>query len=125
MHVIPGPVKQKEGLPLTQEEFQKLYASNGELSHKEECELSLPLPDYSKLMVPKQFQCLLDDIDQYEQKKKSITSIDIKNIQENFAENQLLYNNKLLFINPDEDIIQKALNVAESYQLWCLGNFLL
>lgn len=116
MHVIPGPVKQKEGLPLTQEEFQKLYASNGELSHKEECELSLPLPDYSKLMVPKQFQCLLDDIDQYEQKKKSITSIDIKNIQENFAENQLLYNNKLLFINPDEDIIQKALNVAESYQ---------
>ena len=26
MHVIPGPVKQKEGLPLTQEEFQKLYS---------------------------------------------------------------------------------------------------
>jgi hypothetical protein len=60
MRVIPGPVKQKEGLPLTQEEFQKLYASNGELSYQEECELSLPLPDYSKLMVPKQFQYLLN-----------------------------------------------------------------
>ena len=65
MRVIPGPVKQKEGLPLTQEEFQKLYASNGELSYQEECELSLPLPDYSKLMVPKQFQYLLNNIDQY------------------------------------------------------------
>lgn len=116
MRVIPGPVKQKEGLPLTQEEFQKLYASNGELSYQEECELSLPLPDYSKLMVPKQFQYLLNNIDQYKQKKQSITSINIEDIQENFAENQLLYNNKLLFINPDENIIQKALNVAESYQ---------
>ena len=55
MRVIPGPVKQKEGLPLTQEEFQKLYASNGELSYQEECELSLPLPDYSKLMFRNNF----------------------------------------------------------------------
>ena len=68
MRIIPGPVKQKEGLPLTQEEFQKLYDSNGELSYKEECELSLPLPDCSKLMVPKQFQYLLNDIDPYEKK---------------------------------------------------------
>ena len=67
-------------------------------------------------MVPKQFQYLLNNIDQYKQKKQSITSINIEDIQENFAENQLLYNNKLLFINPDENIIQKALNVAESYQ---------
>lgn len=72
MRIIPGPVKQKEGLPLTQEEFQKLYDSNGELSYKEECELSLPLPDCSKLMVPKQFQYLLNDIDQYEQKKSNL-----------------------------------------------------
>lgn len=115
MRIIPGPVKQKEGLPLTQEEFQKLYDSNGELSYKEECELSLPLPDCSKLMVPKQFQYLLNDIDQYEQKKQSIASIDIKDIQENFSENQLLYNNKVLFINPNEDTIQKALDMAESY----------
>lgn len=115
MRIIPGPVKQKEGLPLTQEEFQKLYDSNGELSYKEECELSLPLPDCSKLMVPKQFQYLLNDIDQYEQKKQSIASIDIKDIQENFSENQLLYNNKVLSINPNEDTIQKALDMAESY----------
>lgn len=115
MRIIPGPVKQKEGLPLTQEEFQKLYDSNGELSYKEECELSLPLPDCSKLMVSKQFQYLLNDIDQYEQKKQSIASIDIKDIQENFSENQLLYNNKVLFINPNEDTIQKALDMAESY----------
>lgn len=48
-------------------------------------------------------------------KKQSIASIDIKDIQENFSENQLLYNNKVLFINPNEDTIQKALDMAESY----------
>ena len=115
MEVIPGSVKRKEGLPLADEDFQFLYASNTQLSADEEYELSLPLPDYSQFMLPDEFKDLLTSIESYLQKKATIISINLEDVQEDFANDQLVYQDKLLFNHPNEQFTTKALKFIEDY----------
>jgi very-short-patch-repair endonuclease len=116
MMSIPGYVKQKEGLPLTREEFQQLYASNESISADEEYELSLPLPSYDELMVPTEFQRLLGLIETYAQKKKAITSVDESETQENFDQGQIFYQNQLLFTGSDKQSLELLLQMKEQYK---------
>lgn len=53
---IPGRVRLNYPLPLTFEQLLELYRSNGEISEKDEVELSIGLPDPKQLMAPAEFE---------------------------------------------------------------------
>ena len=61
---IPGKVRLYEPLPLSFEEFNDLYKSNGEISAKDEIELGIDLPDPKELVSPSEFEQIIQNLNQ-------------------------------------------------------------
>lgn len=95
--LIPGDVKSDLEFPLADEELNKLYISNVELTEQDECEIGYNLPNPNNLLSPSKFNELKIKYDNIFQKIRT-------------TENQLsvklkVESNKIILIDQTSDVV--------------------
>lgn len=123
---IPGKVRLYEPLPLSFEEFNDLYKSNGEISAKDEMELGIDLPNPKELVSPSELEQIMQRLHEANVHITDITKKNQWKIENSIEDRKVSIKDGNMEISihyPNEEAVSKLkkyVDTFESVESWMM-----